>query len=191
MRTAATTEQFFEEKYRRNPDPWNFSASDYERQRYSTIMRALAGRRYARALEPGCSIGVLTERLANLCDRVEALDISATAVKIARARCRGLKNVTFMRASIAHIVPPGEFDLIVFSEIGYYFDEYQLAAVAQGLVGHLINGGIFLAVHWLGVSGDHLLSGRRVHEILGRTEGLVHLHAENHHKFLLDRWEHR
>jgi 16S rRNA A1518/A1519 N6-dimethyltransferase RsmA/KsgA/DIM1 with predicted DNA glycosylase/AP lyase activity len=64
--------------------------SKYELGRYETTIRALGGRRFARAFEPGCPIGVLTERLAKICDHVEAMDISPTAVRQAQERCRRL-----------------------------------------------------------------------------------------------------
>jgi SAM-dependent methyltransferase len=191
MTVDPTTEQFFERKYRCNPDPWNFVTSDYERNRYAVIMRALADRSYTRALEPGCSIGVLTARLASICDQVEALDISPTAIQLARARCRNSPNITFTRASIAQFIPAGSFDLIVFSEIGYYFDEKPLASIEAQLAAQLAPGGTFLAAHWRGVSQDHVLGGQRVHEILDNLDDLIHRHRESRPNFLLEMWERR
>ncbi len=68
--------EFFEAKYRAaaDGDPWKFATRDYELRRYDAVMRALGGRRYARGFEPGCSVGVLTERLATVCDEVDACD---------------------------------------------------------------------------------------------------------------------
>ena len=70
--------------------------------------------------EPGCSIGVLTERLARICDQVEAMDISPTAVARTRDRCGLLQNVTVSHGALPVDLPTGYFDLIVLSEIGYY-----------------------------------------------------------------------
>jgi hypothetical protein len=58
------SKEFFEEKYRANRDPWNFSSSSYELNRYDDIARLLGDRSFNRAFEPACSIGVLTKRLA-------------------------------------------------------------------------------------------------------------------------------
>jgi SAM-dependent methyltransferase len=192
MTTASmpsTTERFFDGKYRAKRDPWDFETSEYEQGRYATILRALKGRRYRRALEPGCSIGVLTERLAGVCDHLEALDFSAGAIQIARKRCADLANVTFTRASVADFVPRGPFDLIALCEIGYYFTAEKLARLARELASRLVRGGTFLAVHWLGVSEEHVLNGNHVHEIVDAVEMLSHRHGEVHTMFRLDRWE--
>ena len=188
MNTDTTSQFFFDQKYRRNSDPWNFATSEYERARYATILRVLNGRRYSRALESGCSIGVLSAQLAAQCDHLECIDFSPAAISMARERCRNISNITFTCASILDFASPGPFDLIVFSEIGYYFDAETLFALAQRLVSHLANDGIFLAEHWLGVSDDHVLGGQRVHEILSNIPALRHQHGEIHPHFQLDRW---
>ena len=81
MTTNTTSQEFFEAKYRENNDPWAFASNAYEQKRYSEILRALDHRRYRRGFEPGCSIGVLTARLASICEHVDAIDISPTAVR--------------------------------------------------------------------------------------------------------------
>ena len=188
MITNTTSQEFFEEKYRRQQDPWNFAGSDYEQQRYDAIVQALAHRQYGQAFEPGCSVGVLTARLAPLCERLQAMDISPTAVQQAQSRCRLLSNVEITCGAFPGSLPRGPFDLIVFSEVGYYLDEAQLQTAGDELVQRLAPQGVFLAAHWLGKSQDHLLSGDRVHEILLELGGLAHEYAERHAGFRLDRW---
>ena len=188
MKTDTVSQQFFERKYQQARDPWQFASSDYERSRYDAVVQALEHRRYQRAFEPGCSIGVLTARLAAFCGQVEALDISPTAVEQARTRCMHLPNVTVARGTIPASVPTGNFDLIVLSEIGYYLQEDQLRRFGNGLIGRLLPSGILLAAHWLGASEDHILSGDRVHAILGTLGGLTHELSERHAGFRLDRW---
>ena len=90
MSLSPTSAEFFETMYAEREDPWEFASSQYERDRYAAIVRALGNRRYRRAFEPGCSIGILTPQLAAFCDRVEAMDISPTAVARARAPLRAL-----------------------------------------------------------------------------------------------------
>jgi trans-aconitate methyltransferase len=182
-----TSRQFFDALYERNPDPWQFASSNYELGRYERIVQALSGR-YQRAFEPGCSIGVLTEQLASVCDAVEALDISGVAVVRARQRCSYLSNVQIRQGTIAKDIPAGEFDLIVFSEIGYYFDETHLASLVDQLISVTIPGGTFLAAHWLGSSPDHLLSGDRVHEVILDAKRLALDYSERHAEFRVDRW---
>ena len=130
MSLSPTSAEFFETMYAEREDPWEFASSQYERDRYAAIVRALGNRRYRRAFEPGCSIGILTPQLAAFCDRVEAMDISPTAAARARARCERLPNVQVLCGSLPEMIPDGEIDLVVFSEIGYYFTEIQLYSVA-------------------------------------------------------------
>jgi hypothetical protein len=78
-------------------------------------------------------------------------------------------------------------DLIVFSEIGYYFDESELERLTARLVDKLRHGSSLLAVHWLGVSSDHVLNGDRVHEIM-RSNRLLAIEDERRFpSFRLDR----
>ena len=188
MKRDTTSPEFFEAKYRQQSDPWNFALSPYEQNRYDVTFAALANRRYGLAFEPGCSVGVLTERLAAICQRVQAMDISATAVEQALARCRHLPNVEITCGAVPGFLPPGRFDLVVLSEIGYYLPEDQLNSLGEALVQRLAPQGVLLAVHWLGHSEDHLLSGDRVHQVLHGLDGLVHEHGERHAGFRLDRW---
>jgi len=188
MSTHTTSREFFEGLYLQSDDPWCFASSEYELGRYQATLRALANRRYHRTFEPGCSIGVLTEQLAVISEYVTAIDISSTATEQAARRCRNLSHVSIKQGSLPKDVPPEIFDLIVFSEIGYYFDEFQLGALVERLVDHMKSGSVFLAVHWLGSSSDHILSGSTVHTIISTSQKLIHEYREDHAKFLLDRW---
>ena len=188
MRIDTTSEAFFETMYRQNEDPWNFATSVYERDRYAATLLALEGRRFERAFEPGCSVGVLTERLAAICDHVDALDISPTAVRRTRERCRSLGNVTVTQGALPEAVPQQIFDLIVLSEIGYYMDAATLANLASSLVHGLPSGGTLLAAHWLGSSPDHRLSGDEVHTVLNATPHLMNTASQRYEGFRLDRW---
>lgn len=188
MTEDSSSQAFFESKYRAAADPWEFASSRYESGRYNATMLALRDRRFARAFEPGCSIGVLTRRLAKICDRVEAMDISPTAVHRARDRCRSHRNVTVSQGALPETMPGGHFDLIVFSEIGYYFDPPTLRGITVRLVERLKRGGVFLAVHWLGRSADHRLTGDQVHRLFSAIRGLQPIESQRHSGFRLDRW---
>jgi len=127
--------------------------------------------------------------LSTLCDHLDALDFSATAANTARLRCAHLKNVSVRCGSLTDGLPKGEIDLVVFSEIGYYFTPNEWANISTALVIALPVGATVLAAHWLGVSADHLMSGDEVHEIL-RANPLLKLEQERRYKtFRLDRWE--
>lgn len=157
----------FEAKYRQSQDPWNFAGSPYERDRYQVTLRSLMRRHYRRAFEPACSVGELTAGLATRCGEVLAIDIAPSAVERARERCAHLSNVAISCADLGAQCPAGPFDLIVFSELGYYFSRSKLKQVAQTLSASLDMGGELIAVHWLGDSEDHRLHGDEVHSVLG------------------------
>ena len=84
---------YFDAMYADSPDPWSFGDRWYERRKRELTLAALPARRYRRALEPGCSIGLLTAGLAARCDEVLALDTSAGAVRSAREHVTGLPHV--------------------------------------------------------------------------------------------------
>jgi len=126
---------YFDALYAANPDPWNFAASAYEREKYDATIAILSGARFDMALEAGCSIGVLTGRLAALCATLLAIDISAPALAQARRRNAHLPHVAFEQRALPADWPAGrKFDLLVFSEILYFLtpsDVRRTAALAR------------------------------------------------------------
>jgi SAM-dependent methyltransferase len=189
MANNTVSKEFFEEKYRANRDPWDFSSSSYELNRYREIMQLLDNRTFGYAFEPGCSIGVLTERLAARCQDLFAIDISPSAVAVARKRCARYPNVTIAEGALPGDLPQETCDLIVFSEIGYYFERDVLSELRDSLIEHLARPSLFVGVHWLGISADHLLSGDQVHEVLGSTTALRKTTSRRYDGFLLESWE--
>ncbi len=178
----------FEERYRVEVDPWQFSTSEYEQRRYDLTLAALPRARYRFCAEPGCAIGELTHRLAARCDRVLAIDVSPTVVEAARDRLRQLPNVTVEVGDVSNW-PPGPFDLVVLSEVGYYFDVEELAGIRDHIVASLETGGHLIAVHWRGRSEDHLLHGDEVHDVLRTAKGIDHLAMYIDRGFRLEIWE--
>lgn len=192
MSAPDTSAEFFEAMFRGSSDPWNFAADPYEQFRYNTILRALGPGQYRHAYEPGCSVGALTEKLASICERVDACDVSPSAVMEAQARCGHFTGVAIRVGSVRESVHLGQYDLIVLSEIGYYFSSTEWRALLHGLVGRMQPGAVLLASHWLGSSPDHVLSGDEVHALMTDPR-LDHEHGESHPNatrggFRWDRW---
>jgi SAM-dependent methyltransferase len=180
----------FERAYHRNTDPWDFASSPYEQRKYEVTLASLPHRRYQRCFEPGCSIGALTSRLATRADNVVAIDASATAVATASKRLRSFANVNIAVGALPDQWPTGTFDLLVWSELGYYWDEAELPAIIEQARTLLRREGHFAAVHWLGHSDDHLLNGNDVHAVIAWTLGKpIVRHRES--QFVLDIWEPR
>lgn len=170
--TASLPAAYFEALYAANPDPWAFATSDYERGKYDATLAALADRRYANALEVGCSIGVLTERLAGRCDELLALDASTSALAHARARCAGLDQVRFERRVLPGEWPAGAYDLIVLSEVLYYWDRSDLDRMAALTARDLVPGGEVLLVHWTGETNYPLSGDEAVERFMGNLPAL-------------------
>jgi trans-aconitate methyltransferase len=150
---------YFDALYADNPDPWGFETSDYERAKYDATLAALPRSSFAAALEVGCSIGVLTERLAPRCATLLATDVADAALDQARVRCRHLPHVSFARSDLPHRAPDGSFDLILLSEVLYYFGRTELVRIATQLTAAAAPGAAMLLVHWLGPTPDYPLTG--------------------------------
>ena len=181
----------FEERYRRHADPWGFATSPYELEKYARTVAALEGARHGRALELGCAIGVLTERLAPSCASLTAIDASPTAVGRARSRTSGLPHVDVRVATLPEDLPSGRWDLVVASEVLYYFDDEVLDDLLHRLEAALDPGGTLLAVHFTEDAPDHRQSGDAVHGRLLRREALHHAGGERRPRYRLDRFTRR
>jgi SAM-dependent methyltransferase len=182
------SQTFFEARYQASSDPWHFASSHYELNRYRATLAALSRASYRRGFEPGCSVGVLSAALAPRVDHLIACDISPTAVARAKERCREFPNVQIHQRDAANEPPEGTFDLIVFSEMGYYFSAERLGAIALRMADRLVPGGEFIAVHWLGTSADHVLHGDEVHEVLARALPCEPMAGSRHVGFRIDSW---
>ena len=180
--------QEFDDGYRAAIDPWCFATSPYEQRRYDITMACLPEPRFERAFEPGCSIGELTGRLAGRCGRVVAWDASPTVVAYARQRLASLHHVEIAVGDVPRQWPSGRFDLVILSEIAYYFDVAALEVLAERAIGSLDPAGTLMAVHWLGESDSHLLHGDEVHAVLARQGGLHHRGHFRDPGFRLDWW---
>ena len=153
---------YFEQKYKVDIDPWRFRTSAYEREKYEATIRALSKPRYRSGLEVGCAIGVLSALLSERCDALLAVDGAPTA--IAEASLQDLPNVRFDTAFLPDEFPQGIFDLIVLSEVLYYFDEKDLERLAERCLDALDGQGEMILCHWLGET-DYPLPGDRASDL--------------------------
>jgi SAM-dependent methyltransferase len=171
---------YFDAMYQAAADPWGFEEQWYEQRKYAITLALLPARRYRRALEPGCSIGVFTRMLARRCDVLLSCDLAAAAVRAAARRTRDLPQARVEQRDIARQWPSGRFDLVVFSEILYYFGDHDLEQVLDRAVAALEPDGTLLAVHWRHPVADYPRSGDDAHRALAARPGLARLvvHAE-------------
>ncbi len=190
MPDASLPTTYFDDVYRASNDPWAFETSPYERNKYAATMAALPQERYINAFEIGCSIGVLSEMLAQRCDRLLSVDASELPLETARKRLVTYPQVTVRQMSIPDTFPDEQFDLIVLSEVGYYLSLPDLKKLRQQLIDHLQKEGNLLLVHWTPVVHDYPLTGDQVHdyflEIAGPDKPLAHVLNQRTDKYRLD-----
>ena len=159
MRRASIEVGYFEALYDSGDgDPWHFATSSYEKRKYAATLDALPKQRFSRALEIGCSIGVLTRMLAERGDALVATEPVAKALDAARCRCADFSNIRFEQEEAPAQWPQGSFDLILLSEVVYYLAPDGVRALATRIASSLSPGGHVLLVHWVKET-DYPLSG--------------------------------
>jgi hypothetical protein len=108
------------------------------------------------------------------------------AVRAAARHTRDLPQVRVEQREIARQWPSGRFDLIMFSEILYYFGDHDLEQMLDNTVAALETDGTLLAVHWRHPVADYPRSGDDVHRALAAQSGLARLVAHTEPDFLAE-----
>ncbi len=185
------TPEYFDEVYAANEDPWNFRSSEYEAAKYAATLAALPREKYENAFEIGCSIGVLTEKLAERCGNLLAVDVSEKALEQARRRCENLSNVRLFKMRMPDEFPAETFDLILISEVGYYLAPEDWQTAMDKVFARLAGGGHVALVHWTPPVDDYPQTGDQVHDsFAARAAGkLRNLKSNRTEKYRLDVWE--
>lgn len=156
---------YFDELYRKNPDPWAFRSSAYEKAKYAATLAALPRARYGHILELGSSIGELTAMLAGAAARVTGVETSPVAIASARARCAPWANVDFVQAHLPHGDWMPEADGVVLSEVLYYLQADEVDILAARLA-QCLPAADFVLVHWTGET-NYPLTGDEASERFG------------------------
>ncbi|HYP69493.1 MAG TPA: class I SAM-dependent methyltransferase [Variovorax sp.] len=158
----------FDQLYASAADPYGVRNRWYEMRKRAILLAALPRARYGNAFEPACGIGVLTRELALRCDHVLASDFSEYAVAATYEATRNLPNVQVMQQKVPDQWqrPPGGFDLIVLSELGYFLNARDMAEVAHHCAQTLSPDGTLLACHWTPAFDERRLTTQTVHGML-------------------------
>lgn len=164
---ASVGPEFFDAVFARDLDPWGFYTSAYERAKYLDTLNSLPHGRYRSGLEIGCATAVLGGLIAERCDRYLGVDFSEVALTDARRRHADRAEMDFVRLRFPAESPDGVFDLIVLSEILYFMNEQDVSETARAVCRLAAPDAIVLLVHWLGQSGDHVLSGDCAVDVFG------------------------
>ena len=148
--------------------------------------RNKAARARPSGLEVGCSIGVLTQSLGTRCDQLLSVDVSEKALALARQRSAETSHIQFMHMQIPKEMPNLCFDLVVISEVGYYWERRDLERAASKLAKVHLSGGHLVLVHLTEKVHDYPLTGDEVHEYwIGRSEWRT-IHHFRHERYRLD-----
>ncbi len=194
-RTDRSSRRFFDDLHRSSPsgDPWEFGSTPNEVARHEHLAALLDGEPSEFALEIGCSTGHLTRRLAGHTSMLLAVDTSSAAIDVARRTCNG---VTGLELRVAHV--PDELterdrdvDLVVLSEVGYYFDEAGLAALLDDIARRSVRGARLLGAHWTGTSPDHVLDAATTHRLIDAHPGWERERSAPFGDHLVDLWRRR
>jgi LmbE family N-acetylglucosaminyl deacetylase/precorrin-6B methylase 2 len=177
--------EYFETLYADNPDPWGFETEWYEERKYALTIDSLPKKRYRRAFEPGCGIGVLTAALATRCDSLISVDCVARAVRQARDRVQGMPWVEVQEMTVPDQWPEGSFDLIVISELARYFGDDDLRQLIDRTIHSLEPGADLVLVHHR-PEGAVPQSAETVHGAFAARGELVRLGSYTQPEFLLD-----
>jgi SAM-dependent methyltransferase len=143
------------------PDPWDM-ASDREQARFrhtNALIQALAAP-VGTLLEIGCGEAHQSAHLAQVCQQLDGVDVSARAVDRARARLPAARFGVGALDALPWPAPTGgRYDLVVACEVLYYMDDIGHAVQQMSTLGRACLVSFFgpasrrVAVHLEGIEG--------------------------------------
>jgi SAM-dependent methyltransferase len=172
--------------YASGADPWGYGSNPSTVERFRAAIELLDGARkdtrFKRAWEIGCAEGQMTACLAEVCERLCAVDYIALALERARLRCRELDNVSFREWDLQSDPAPGTFDLIVISDVlGSLGGRRDISRARDKVVGALAKNGYLLYGDYLGGPVNQRIHDSRLGRLLllrpRKILGLVAAHA--------------
>lgn len=186
------TDDYFDQLYQDNDDPWHYQQRWYEQRKRQLCLAALPQAQFQRVLEIGCSNGIFSELLAPRCQQLICVDAHRRAVELAQARLARFAHVQVRQQRVPEthleLENGGLFDLIILSEVAYYLRPAELVQLMQQLQQCLSADGTLLACHWRYPIAGFELNGDQVHACLRQQLALHHYLQMNDPDFLLDLW---
>ena len=174
-------------------DPWASGSPryHYQRRKYDALVAMLPPRRFRRALDLGCGLGLLTERLASCAEEVVGIDISEVAIRCASERTRSCKNVQMRQGNLMALGAEldGRFDLVVIADTIYYLPspiaDVALKAAAARISKLLAPDGIVMVVnHYFPLPNAETRLTLRIHRAFQWSPAFVLL-GEHRRAFFL------
>lgn len=163
--TSKEAQRIFDGIHSRDPDPWKYTTSWYEQRKRALTVAALPAEHYSAGLEIGCSIGTLTADLAPRCTNLLAVDASNAALELAAERLAPFPGVTVSQLTLPDSWPGGSYDLVVMSEVGYYFAAAEFDVLIEKIRNSMLPGGTLVLCHWRYPVSGWELDGETVHAL--------------------------
>ncbi|GBQ43821.1 class I SAM-dependent methyltransferase [Komagataeibacter europaeus] len=191
MNATSWSRTVFERLHSQRADPWGVATRTYEHDKYRRTLAVLSGQHFHHALELGCSIGMMTARLARQCDRVLAVDVAEAALSRARHRCAGLPGVSFHRGQLPGAFPPlpaRSCDLIVISEMLYFLSRRDIRTLAAQCLRVRQAGAPVILVNWTGPTDTPCTGNEAARLFINtcRAGGLHVTHARRYARYRID-----
>ncbi|WOF23944.1 bifunctional PIG-L family deacetylase/class I SAM-dependent methyltransferase [Microbacterium betulae] len=175
----------FDAFHERHDDPWGLESRWYERRKRDLLLASLPRERFARALELGCAGGATSRELASRASSLVAVD--ASEVALSRARRNGApSNVRFEQWTLPDEWPAGDFDLIVLSELGYYWSAERLARALDRIDASAAGDAVLVACHWRHPIDTAPLGGDDVHAAIAARREWTRAARHIEDDFVLD-----
>lgn len=158
----AKAREFFDDLWSQD-DPWALETSEFEARKYDRQIELLADRTYQKALEIGCGAGVFSRKLAEIADRLDAIDVSQRAIDRAQRLSGDVANIRYRTRNVMDmdLDADGPWDLIVMNETIYYlgwlYSFFDLGWLAKKIFDNTARGGRFLMANTRGGVDDYLL----------------------------------
>lgn len=171
LRASKGARVAFETIYSRWDDPWASASAHYryQRRKYERVVGLLPNRRFRRALDLGCGLGMLAQQLAPYVDELLGLDIAQAAIDRARERASLLPNLRFEQGDLLDL-PSGlnhRFDLVLLVDTLYYLSPLEdelFKSVAMRAADLLVPGGLCVLVnHYFFAADPDSRVSRRIH----------------------------
>lgn len=181
----------FETLYAASDDPWDVRGAWYEQRKRAILLASLGKPRYRSAFEPGCGNGEMSIALAARCERLLACDGAASALEAAARRVPDAhaQGIRFEQRRLPAEWPQdASFDLIVLSELAYYFGQEAIASMLTNARDNLAPDGELVMCHYLHDFDDRVTPTATVHGIADAIPGLRRTLHHVDDAFVLDVW---
>jgi SAM-dependent methyltransferase len=190
LRRRPLTLSRYAEIFTDRADPFGYEVAPIEFEKFEAVVELLDiarnGACFEQAWEIGCAEGVLTARLARICERLSAVDFIPVALERARVRCQEYSNISFSKWDLRSDPAHGPFDLIVITDVLGSMGRGDIRRARDKVVSALAPGGYLLYGDALGELhrrriqanswGRLLLRGpRNIHRFVAAHPALVEI----------------